>query len=200
MIIERVTGNSYAAELRRRFFEPLGLSNTFYSPNAYPASVTDRMVSGYFYNTGPGNETFAQFVGKDMRLSDMSWASAAGGIVATPEDVTRWVRALYTGAILASKQRHELTAVVSTKTGKPIAFTTAQDPEGFGLGVVRATRAPIGSFWFYEGATLGYRMLYIWLPKSGVIYAVGINSQPTKDHAGELMIAVWRTLHEAGKT
>ena len=200
MIIERATGDTYRAELKRRLLEPLGLTNTFYSPNVYAASVTNRMVSGYFYNTGPGNETFAQFVGKDMRLSDMSWASAAGGIVSTPEDVTRWARALYTGDMLASKQRRELMTVVSTKTGKPIAATTASNPEGFGLGVVQATRAPIGTFWFYEGATLGYRMIHIWLPKSGVICAVGINSQPTKDHAGELMIAIWRTLHHAGKT
>ncbi|HZV79222.1 MAG TPA: serine hydrolase domain-containing protein [Candidatus Binatus sp.] len=198
LIIERVTGNSYASELQRRFFGPLGLKDTYYSPNVYPASVTSRMVSGYWFNTGPGNEPFARFLRRDMRLSDMSWAGAAGAIVSTPEDVTRWARALHTGDVLASKQKQELHTIVSLKNGKPIATTALADRSGFGLGVAQMTMPKLGTFWFYEGETLGYRMTYVWFPKSNVVFAVGINSQPTKDHVGALMQAIWQSLHNAG--
>lgn len=199
MIIERATGNSYGTELERRFFKPLGLADTFYSPNVYAKAVTNRMVSGYFYNNGPGNESFAQFYGKDMRLGDVSWAGAAGAIVSTPDDLIKWVRALYAGDILAPQQRRELESIVSTKTGMPIAGTSAQDPEGFGLGVVQLTRPPLGTFWFYEGSTLGYRMVHVYLPQQDVVIAFAINSQPTHDHAGDLAKALWQTLHQAGK-
>jgi D-alanyl-D-alanine carboxypeptidase len=199
LIIERVTGHSYGEELSTRFFEPLGLKNTSYSPNVYPQSVTARMVSGYFENTGPGNEGIQSLVGQDMRLCDMSWAGAAGGIVSTPEDVTRWVRALYEGGMLAPKQRHELMTIVSIKTGKLIATTTLADPAGFGLGVGQGTRAKMGTYWYYQGETLGYRMVYVWFPKTDVVMAVGANSQPTTNHIGLLIDSLWGVLHKAGK-
>ncbi|MBV8172306.1 MAG: beta-lactamase family protein, partial [Candidatus Eremiobacteraeota bacterium] len=198
LIIERATGKSYASELQRRFFGPLGLNNTYYSPNVYPASVTRRMVSGYWFNTGPGNEPFARFLRQDMKLSDMSWAAAAGGIVSSPEDVTRWARMLYDGNVLAPKQRQELLSIISLKTGKSIATTTLADHSGFGLGVAQMTMPRMGTFWFYEGETLGYRMAYVWFPKSKVVFAVGINSQPTEDHTGQLMQAIWQSLRDTG--
>jgi D-alanyl-D-alanine carboxypeptidase len=200
LIIERVTGHTYADELRTRFFVPLGLTNTFYSPNVYPKSVTDRTVSGYFANTGAGGQGLEQLLGQDMRLCDMSWAGAAGAIVSTPEDVTRWVRALYKGDMLAPKQRRELMTIVSDKTGAPLATTTVAIPTGFGLGVGQGTRPRIGTYWYYQGETLGYRMVYVWFPKSDVVFAIGANSQPTTNHIGMLIDSLWAALHKAGKT
>jgi D-alanyl-D-alanine carboxypeptidase len=200
LIIERVTGHTYGDELRTRFFVPLGLTNTFYSPNVYPQSVTARMVSGYFVNTGPGGAGLEQLLGQDMRLCDMSWAGAAGGIVSTPEDVTKWVRALYKGDMLAPKQRRELMTLVSDKTGAPLATTSLANPTGFGLGVGQGTRPSIGTYWYYQGTTLGYRVIYVWLPKSDVVFAVGANSQSTTNHIGMLIDSVWAALHKAGET
>ncbi len=51
LIIERATHNSYTSELERRFFHSgLGLTLSYYSGTQYPASVLDRMVSGYFFS------------------------------------------------------------------------------------------------------------------------------------------------------
>jgi D-alanyl-D-alanine carboxypeptidase len=199
MIIERASGHSYGDEIKRRFFVPLGLTNTFYSPNVYPKSVTDRMVSGYWANTGPGNEALARFLNQDMRLSDMSWAGAAGGIVSTPEDLTRWAHALYKGDMFAAKQRGELMSIVSIKNGQPIAVTSSSDPQGFGLGVGQASRPKLGRYWYYQGETLGYRTVYVWFPKSDVVLAVGVNSQPTDNHIGDLLEGLWTALHRYGK-
>jgi D-alanyl-D-alanine carboxypeptidase len=203
LIIEKAGGHSYGAELRRRFFaDPaLHLDATYYRPHLYPPSVTKRMVAGYFASKDADNAGLQPLYGKDMRNFTLSWAQGAGGIVSTPEDVTRWSRALYVGELLKPRQRYELMRTVSQKTGAPIDDVTAEDPHGFGLGVVHAFLPSMGKFWFYEGETLGYRMAYAWFPESDVVFAVGINSQPDakEDQVGKLMESVYESLHGAGK-
>ena len=92
--------------------------------------------------------------GRDVRDDSVSWMQAAGSIVSTPEDLTRWARALYTGPMLAPKQRAELFSLVSWKTGKPIAKTSPSDPSGFGLGVVQITTPEVGTVWSYRARRL----------------------------------------------
>ena len=201
MIIERVTGNSYESEIQRRFLSDPKLSDTFYQPSLYPAPILERMVSGYFFNTDPGNEPFKPFLKRDVKGFTLSWARGAGGIVSTPEDVTYWSRRLYEGDLLAPQQRAELERIVSLKTGKPIAVTGPKDPRAFGLGVAQLSVAAIGTFWYYEGETLGYRMFYFWIPKSDAVIALGLNSQPDgkQDQGGPLLLTIYKTLHAAGK-
>ena len=203
LIIEKATGHSYAAELRRRFLTnpALHLDATYYRPHLYPPSITKRMVAGYFASKDANNAGLQPLYGKDVRRMTMSWAQGAGGIVSTPEDVTRWSRALYVGGLLKPQQRRELMRTVSQKTGALIDDVSADDPHGFGLGVVHAFVPSMGKFWFYEGESLGHRMAYGWFPDSGVVYAAGINSQPDakEDQAGKLMESVYNSLHAAGK-
>jgi D-alanyl-D-alanine carboxypeptidase len=203
MIVERATGNSYASEIRRRFLNDpsLGLTSTYYDPDLSPPAITARMTAGYFFSTDPDNAALGPLLGKDMRPFSLSWAQGAGAIVSTPEDVTRWCRALYEGSVLPPKQRGEMMTLVSQTSGKPIAFTTAKDPRGFGLGVGAIFMPKMGHIWFYEGMTLGYRMTYVYLAKQHAVIAVGLNSQPnkTEDHVGKLIMAVYKRLLAAGK-
>jgi D-alanyl-D-alanine carboxypeptidase len=201
-IVERASGNGYAAELERRFLRAgLGLDDTYYAASEYPQSIRDRMTSGYFFNHDADNAALAPLLGRDMRDLSVSWMQGAGGIVSTPQDLTRWARALYAGGILAPKQRDEMMQLVSLKTGKPIATTSLADPRGFGLGIAQMTTSETGSIWFYEGITLGYRMLHAYFPRQDVVIAVGLNSQPDskQNHSGKLIIAIYKTLHAAGK-
>jgi D-alanyl-D-alanine carboxypeptidase len=203
LIIERASGDSYASQIRRRFLDnpAIGFTSTYYQQYVYPASVTDRMVSGYFYNSDSSNAGLRPLLGKDMRLLSLSWTQGAGGIISTPQDVTRWVRALFESSMLAPEQRAELMTTVSQKNGKPLATTTPQEPRGFGLGVGEFLLPTLGRFWFYEGETLGYRMVYAYFPKSRVVFAVGLNSQPRgkEDRVGTLMTAIFKRLRAAGK-
>jgi D-alanyl-D-alanine carboxypeptidase len=203
LVIEKVTGRTYSEELRQRFFarSELHLGDTFYESNQYPAAVLSRTVSGYFFSNTPDNAGLAPLYGKDTRELSLSWARGAGAAVSTPTDLTHWVRALYHGAVLKSRQQKELESLVSLRTGKPIADIVAADSRGFGLGVGRDMLPSMGKFWFYEGETLGYRMIYVWYPTSDVIIAVGINSQPNAadNHSQQLMQSIYQTLHKAGK-
>ena len=203
LIIEKATGHSYAAELQRRFFANAAphLGATYYRPHLYPPSITKRMVSGYFASKDADNAGLQPIYGRDVRGMTLSWAQGAGGIVSTPEDITRWSRALYAGSLLKAQQRRELMRTVSQKTGAPIDDVSADDPHGFGLGVVHAFVPSMGKFWFYQGETLGYRMAYAWFPDADIVFAAGINSQPDakEDQAGKLMEAVYNSLHQAAK-
>jgi D-alanyl-D-alanine carboxypeptidase len=144
MIIERVTHESYAAQLRRRIAIPLGLHTLLVSPTRYPRSVTTRLPAGYFY-LGPEAlpELSSQFA-KDQSRYPIG-ATASGGIIGSLADMAKWDRALFTGRLLPRKQQRELESLVSQKTGKPIKKTTPGDPAGFGLGVSQTTTPGLGT-------------------------------------------------------
>jgi D-alanyl-D-alanine carboxypeptidase len=197
MIIERVTGHSYRDQLYRRIIEPLGLGDLHYRPDVYPARLTDREPAGYFFN-----HVFPlpQLLGRDSSRDTLSWARAAGAIISTTHDLTRWERALYSGRLLPAQQQGELESLVSTATGQPIDSTSATDPRGFGLGIAQLTDPQLGTFWFYEGETLAFRVVHAYFPDSGLILAVGLNSgtESANDQIATLTKAVYGTLRAEG--
>jgi D-alanyl-D-alanine carboxypeptidase len=195
MIIERVTGTSYQDQLYRRIIEPLCLRDLYYREHVYPTSVTSREPAGYFFND---QFPLPQLLGRDVSRDTLSWARGAGGIVSTTSDMTRWERALYGGHLLPPQQQAELESLVSTTTGQPIASTSATDPQGFGLGVAQLTDEELGTFWFYEGETLGFRALHAYFPESGVIIAIGLNSATADDEIATLTKTVYDTLRAEG--
>jgi D-alanyl-D-alanine carboxypeptidase len=151
--------------------------------------------AGYYARTTePG---MSALVGRDVSRDTLSWARGAGGILSTTADMTLWERALYSGWLVPPQQQAELTSLVSTATGAPIEGTTAEDPRGFGLGVAQVTD-DLGTFWFYEGQTLGFRFLHAYFPDSGVIAAMVLNSSPDEDRIGDLATAVHDTLRVHG--
>ena len=69
------------------------------------------------------------------------------------------------------------------------------------LGIFQITTAPTGTAWYYEGGTLGYRVVHFYFPRSGIIIAVATNSSTDLGTSGDLQataIAVYQTLEKAG--
>lgn len=212
MIVSKITHRPFVSEMRD-LIKSMGLEDTYYFPGDNPRTITDRMPSGYYYNvevpllnrlilSKADPECIHGKASTDLKCNDLSWAGAAGGIVASTEAVTRWARALFTAdKVIPLKMMTELKSIVSYKTGKPIAQTSANDPNGFGLGVVQAYKSPLGTYWFYQGSTLGYRVLYVYFPKNiednsgdGLIITIALNSQPVSclDHIGELVMQIYQ--------
>ena len=200
MIVEKADGKPYA-DVLYGLFDQVGLKNTYYQQNLYPASIIDRMVSGYFFNHDSGNEPLAPLLGQDVKSDGVSWMQGAGGIVSSMQDVSRWARALYEGPLLADNQRSQLMTVVSDKTGEPIDGPSKEDPSAFGLGVGAGFRTAFGAYWYYQGMTLGYRVLYGYFPKNSAVIVLGLNSQPDdkRNHNGALLEEIYGLLHQAGK-
>jgi hypothetical protein len=84
---------------------------------------------------------------------------------------------------LPREQQGDLESLVSTKTGKPIRMTTLPDPGGFGLGLGLGQQwsSTLGTAWLYEGETWAFRVFHIYLPRSGTIIALGLNSATAND-------------------
>lgn len=197
MIIERVTHDSYADQLRRRIIVPLGLHNLFSGATRYPRSVIARLPAGYYHISPEAMPELASQFNRDQSRYPVA-APASGGIVSSPGDAAKWARALFTGRELPRKQQREQESLISEKTGKPIKKTTPADPAGFGLGVQQTTDPALGRVWAYRGSTLGFRFLLIYLPRSGSTIAIGANSLPEHDNLGLLAKSAHQTLHRAG--
>jgi D-alanyl-D-alanine carboxypeptidase len=58
----------------------------------------------------------------------------------------------------------------------------------------------VGKIWFYQGETLGYRMLHVFEPASDLVLAVGVNSQPSdsENQLSQLTDEILTTLHRFG--
>ncbi len=185
MIAAKATGRSYRDLVHEMVIAAFGLDSTFYENGTYPAAVTDRLAHGYFNNPAcidyqpDCKESWnLPMMGRDVRGMSTSWAQAAGGAIAGARDVDRWMRAVFEGHVVPAKEQAEWMALVSTKTGEPIADVSADDPRGFSLGLAKAILGPIGAHWFYQGETLGYRTLYVWFGKENLMITVQTNSQP----------------------
>lgn len=160
MIIERLTGNSYYAELRRRILDPLGLTNTI------PSDRPDLpgLANGY---AGPRNELGgydASLVNGRMAANPgLEWTG--GGIASTTEDLARWAQLLYEGKAFDPSLLPVLLDGVPARLGRDAKY---------GLGVIiRPT--PLGITYGHSGFFPGYATEVIYYPDTRVALALQVN-------------------------
>ncbi len=192
MMISTLTKHSYKDELLARTVQAADLNNTFYPVPAADKLIKQRMAHGYNYNQYDN----PALVGVDLINNNLSWAGAAGALVSNTEDITKWVQALFIGdKILNAEQKRKMMTIVSVKTGQPINKTSVDDVQAFGLGVAQIYNKenPKELMWFYEGETLGFRAIYIYVPCNKVVISCAFNSATNSenDHSHELVVGVY---------
>jgi D-alanyl-D-alanine carboxypeptidase len=87
-IIEKITGKSYSSELQSRIIKRAGLKNTYVGEKTY---VEENESFSYLYFNKAWNQE---------EETDMSIPGGAGSIVSTPDDLTKFIDALFTGKLL----------------------------------------------------------------------------------------------------
>ena len=95
MVIERATGSTIARELRRKVIEPLGLNETSFTPGS-------RIPGPYAHGYAPSQHdgiVAGLATARDRSRASASWAWAAGAIVTTAPDLSRFVGAVLRGAL-----------------------------------------------------------------------------------------------------
>lgn len=198
MIIERITGRTLKEEINNRFIKPgnsshLTLNNTLYLTHYYPVSISQRMVHGYIHK-----KKHAQYFGfnRDTTNFTLTWAGAAGAITSTPADVLDWTKALYTSTnLLPEKQRKELTSCVSMETGLPVDENkVTTEIECFGLGIGKLI-SPQGIAYTYEGSTIGYRAVYLYVPSTQIYISTALNSSDDVDNIDNLIDKAYSILN-----
>ncbi|MEV4324509.1 serine hydrolase domain-containing protein [Microbispora rosea] len=139
MVIQRVTGRSYAEEMTRRILRPLGLRWTYFP------SGSSSMAPPYLH----GYEMSASGTVKDATVLNTSFAPGSGDLISTVGDLNRFASALLAGRLLPQPVlRQMLTPVPGSRAGSDI--------DKYGLGVI-TTKLPCGITVYGHGGTLdGY--------------------------------------------
>jgi len=135
MVVERATGTSLESQLRNRIFEPLGLGDTsFTQSRRFPG----RYAHGYAPSEHDGI-VGSLATARDRSTVGTSWAWAAGSVVSTAPDLSRFLGALLQGRLLPPR----LLELMRPKPGARY---------GLGLAVFRT---PCGTAIGHTGALLG---------------------------------------------
>ncbi|MGG2065455.1 serine hydrolase domain-containing protein [Bacillus sp. S14(2024)] len=139
ILIEKVTGNSYAEEIENRIIEPLELSNTFLPGNSSVIPGT-KHARGYIQPDGASEL-------KDVTYYNPSIASSAGDMISTADDLNKFFSSLLGGKLLKEQQLKQMLTTVPTGRA---------EINGYGLGIYE-TKLPSGaSIWGHTGGIPGF--------------------------------------------
>ncbi|SHG26408.1 serine hydrolase [Streptoalloteichus hindustanus] len=141
LLIEKVTGRSYAEEMRRRILEPLGLSDTVVS--ATSPDLPGPHAHGYYRFEDAGEWKVV-----DVSRQNPSLLAGAGDLITTAKDLSTFVSALLGGELLPAPLLIEM--------------LTPHGKLGLGLGLWVQDLGPDGTIVHHNGgAPGGYGALMI---------------------------------------
>jgi D-alanyl-D-alanine carboxypeptidase len=159
LIIENVTHDSVADQIRKRFLDPFNLRQT-----SYPMTLAmpDPWARGYGLD-------------KDGNWKDVSGTvpvslmGAAGAMISDMSDMKRWITLYVTGKTSSAAMHRALMDCVST--GAP--------GQGFGLAL------GCSSGWYgYTGGLPGYNTANFYFPESGGTIVAWVDVQANKPQPG----------------
>lgn len=99
LIVERATGTTLQQELHRRILSPLRLTSTSFAPGT---QVVGRRAHGYAPSQHDGI-VGSLATARDLDTASASWGWAAGAIVSTAPDLSRFLGALLQGRLLPER-------------------------------------------------------------------------------------------------
>ncbi|WP_189210433.1 serine hydrolase domain-containing protein [Actinokineospora fastidiosa] len=148
LLIEQVTGHSYAEEVRRRVLRPLGLRDTVV-PGAW-SGLPGPHAHGYYHYQDAGHPKTV-----DVTRRNPSLLFGAGDMISTTQDLHTFFSALLGGRLLPAPLLAEM--------------RTPHPKSGFGLGLRVQDAGPdcAGTLFFHNGSTVGYGALVYSTPDGG---------------------------------
>ncbi|WP_433351887.1 serine hydrolase domain-containing protein [Microtetraspora malaysiensis] len=152
LLLEKVTGRTYAQEAQRRILRPLRLDDT-YVLDRHDPHLPQPYAHGYNAVTENGTTTLHDV----SRQSPWPWAE--GGLISTAADLTRLLPAIFRGEIVPASELSEMFTVPDVPyTGS--AGNCSNGPDAgkacFSAGLVR-TALPNGvTVWGKTGGAPGY--------------------------------------------
>ncbi|MGK5676656.1 serine hydrolase domain-containing protein [Micromonospora sp. URMC 106] len=140
LLIEKVTGSSYANEVQRRIVRPLRMSGTVV-PGTWPQIPGPHAHAYYRYEDGGQQKTV------DITRQNPSWAPGAGDMISTTQDLHTFISALMDGKLIPDPLLAEMR--------KP------HPTSGYGLGLFVLNLGPNcgGTILNHNGGVQGYATL-----------------------------------------
>jgi D-alanyl-D-alanine carboxypeptidase len=159
LIIEKVTHDSVGDQIRKRFLEPFGLTQTSYPETM---AMPDPWAHGY----GLDEQRNWKDVSNTIPVSLMG---AAGAMISDMADIRRWIELYVTGKTSAPATHRELMNCIPTGAGD----------SGFGLAL------GCSNGWYgYTGGLPGYNTANYFFPKEGIFIVAWVGVQANKPAPG----------------
>jgi D-alanyl-D-alanine carboxypeptidase len=181
LMVEAATGESYEAVLRSTVLAPMGLAHTSLPGNEI---IPAPFVHGYQIEPPNPPEDVSN-------LFAAGWTWAAGGIVSTPADTTRFIRAYVSGPTIDPATRRAQFHFVPGSSEPPGPGTNAA-----GLAIFRYTTR-CGVVYGHTGNTAGYTQFAASNLAGTRSVTVSVNSQLSPTTNGRLFNQL-RALDELG--
>ncbi|WP_327090021.1 beta-lactamase family protein [Nonomuraea sp. NBC_01738] len=139
LLVQKVTARPVSEEITKRIITPLGLRDTY-----WPAPGEQRISGPHpsAYKSGPGGDRV------DVTEMDPSRGWAAGQLISTPRDVSRFFGALLDGTLLRPAELAQMRRTV-TPAGAPKGA-------GYGLGLTKIPLTCGGVAWGHSGDVGGF--------------------------------------------
>jgi D-alanyl-D-alanine carboxypeptidase len=156
LIIEKVTGKSYEAVLQEKIVKKIALKDTYLATGNIDVSKNESLTYFIF----PGSDW------KQVPETHPSLLFSAGAIVSTPNDLAKFIQALFDGKLISKESLEHM--------------KTMRDSEGFGM-----VTFPFAGKTFYghTGGADNYGAWIAYLPeeKLAVAYTTNAKVYPVKD-------------------
>lgn len=168
MIINKATDSNLSSELKKHFWQPLGMDNVFLSQEE---PIPDNQAHVYGDNIQFGNSE--KDVTFEPRASHESITYGSSGIFTTAENLARWSYMLFDGKILKQQSMNEMLQFIE--------FEPVANMRSYGLGVQTYVRnfssgkEAIG----HGGGNIGTSTYMVYLPEHHVSIVVMINAFPS---------------------
>ncbi|MFE6164801.1 serine hydrolase domain-containing protein [Streptomyces sp. NPDC056486] len=160
MIIEKVTGETYADEIRRRIIEPLGLSATSV-PRTDPSMPKPSSRAYTKLSDAPDAKNH------DVTEFNPSVGGAAGGMISDSADLNRFYTALLRGKLLPKKQLAQMKTTVAKGEDNP--------DERYGLGLESVKTSCDTVVWGHGGDIHGSSSMALATENGGHAIAANFN-------------------------
>ena len=195
---QREHGKPLARVLQDRLFGPLGMNGT-----ALPASTSNTLPDPYSHGYMYGSSSFAlvdqqyppdiqaaaragTLKPNDYTSQNSSYASAAGGVISTANDLVTWIQALVGGRVFnADYQRRWLDSLQPEDPSMPHG-------QQYGYGIAKLRFGP-NAVYFHGGEMPGYNSFMGYDPANRVTLVVWTNltvSPDGKPTANSIMLKV----------
>ncbi|GAB2952279.1 serine hydrolase domain-containing protein [Micromonospora polyrhachis] len=179
LLIEKVTGRSYAEEMQRLILEPLGLRDTV-APTT-ESEISEPHAHAYYRYEEEGQEKTV-----DVTQQNPSWISSGGDMISTTQDLHTFISALMAGKLLP-----------------PPLLAEMCDPHpkvGYGLGVFVQDTGPNngGTIITHNGGISGHAALMYSTPDGSKTLTAALNyvDDATMSLAVEFQKATQRLVKE----
>ncbi len=182
LIAEKVGGRPLTEQFQDRLFGPVGLEQTSLPTPAGAATIPAPFSHGYMYGGSyyalgddpyPADLQAAARAGTlqptDYTNQNSSYATAAGGVISTADDLAAWMKALVSGKVFnADFHQQWLTSLQAEDPDAP-------DGQKYGYGISYQRFGPNAAMYYHGGELPGFNSFMGYDPDNDVSLVIWTN-------------------------